>query len=225
MALNGKEVLIIDDTADVRLLSRRIVENSGMTALEADSVDAAFALLANRQVNLIMLDLKMPGKSGFDFLQARGAMSGLKQVPVIVVSSDSEKESVFRAIALGASDYIAKPISASTLTKKIRKVLKDTDFMSFQFPKGASPKVTCTTSAVISRPNETGFYLNSPFKLAAGMVVDIASETFKEAGLDTSTFVTDSSPGLRDGGGNYLIRINVAGLKIPVAWAFKKTGS
>jgi CheY-like chemotaxis protein len=104
MGLQGKEVLIIDDTADVRFLSRKIAESAGMFVSEADSVFDALNALEKGSPHLILLDLRMPGGTGFDFLEARKNDQALRSIPVIVVTSSKEIDSVYRARALGTTD-------------------------------------------------------------------------------------------------------------------------
>jgi len=151
MALKGKEVLIIDDQSDIRMLIRKILENQGLLVSEAESVDEALSWVVNKTPHLIIVDLHMPKKNGFDFLEQRLQTAILKPIPVIVASGLRDQKSIYRAIQLGASDYILKPFSAAILVQKTRKSLRDQDFVGYTIPKGSPTYLTVSVNADISK--------------------------------------------------------------------------
>src|ERR1700722_12471166 len=103
MSIAGKTVLIVDDATDSRMIARNILEGAGMNTTEATQVNDATHYLETQTPHLILLDLHMIGVSSFDFLAKRKQQSRIASIPVIVVSAASDRDSVYRAIALGAS--------------------------------------------------------------------------------------------------------------------------
>ncbi len=194
MSIKGKEILIIDDVADQRVLVRRVLENAGISVLEADSVEQALAILAKRSPHLLLLDLQMPKVSGFDFLEKRQAMTSLQSVPVIVTSGLKDTKSIYRAISLGASDYLVKPLASPILLRKIRKQLKDTEFHSFQYLEDEMPIIQASIQTEITKATATSFNLFSLIRIAPETPMRVQGKEMADFGLSDCTFVTGSAP-------------------------------
>jgi DNA-binding response OmpR family regulator len=73
--------------------------------------------------DLILLDVMLPGESGFDILRRLRAHPVLKQIPIIMVTAVSAREDVMRALAADANGYITKPFKFDVLMKSIKAVL------------------------------------------------------------------------------------------------------
>lgn len=101
-------VLVVDDSILNRRGIRRVLEDSGRVEVvgEAADGDEALRAVASKDPEAITLDLEMPRMDGFTFLRILMARQPL---PVVVVSSHSQKENVFRALELGAIDFVEKP--------------------------------------------------------------------------------------------------------------------
>lgn len=106
--LRQLRVLVVDDsTLNRRALTSLLEENAGVEVVgNASDGDEALRLVASLTPDLITLDLEMPRMDGFTFLRL---LMASRPTPVIVVSSHSAKDNVFRALELGAIDFIAKP--------------------------------------------------------------------------------------------------------------------
>jgi DNA-binding response OmpR family regulator/drug/metabolite transporter (DMT)-like permease len=104
-----ERVLIVDDQGLSRRKMAMAVKHLGREWIEADSGEAALAILQDNDVDLILLDIMMPGMDGFAVLEALRADKRLAVIPVLVISGmDGEMESVARAIELGATDFLPK---------------------------------------------------------------------------------------------------------------------
>jgi DNA-binding response OmpR family regulator len=225
MSLQGKSVLIIDDSDEVRFVERKIFENLGLTVLEAGSVDAALNIIDNKLPHLIILDLEMPGKSGFDFLSIRGLTPELKSVPVIVASAHSDRESVHRALSLGASNYVLKPINAAILGQRVRKHARSIDYMQVSFSDVFMPDVTLRTKAQIVSTAEASFMLGSPVRIAKSTQIQLSPPQLDRINL--MDYVLMASPESRGKSlsGRYLTKINIMGLKETLSKQFKRMRS
>ncbi|HEX2676357.1 MAG TPA: chemotaxis-specific protein-glutamate methyltransferase CheB [Polyangiales bacterium] len=119
-------VLVVDDSAmNRRVLTDLLTQQNGVTvAGVAGDGDEALRLSASLAPDLITLDLEMPRMDGFTFLRL---LMATRPTPVVVVSSHSAKENVFRALELGAIDFIAKP--ETLLTGQLDSVREQLDRM------------------------------------------------------------------------------------------------
>lgn len=123
-----KEILIIDDDPDLCILAKKVLESSGYLVLTANSADEGFAIAFERAPHVVITDLKMPKKTGFDFLEMKNGASHLHFVPTLVMSALKDKSSVLKALAMGASDYVIKPFQTTILIQKVKKALQDKGF-------------------------------------------------------------------------------------------------
>ena len=217
MSVRNKQILIIDDDPEARMLMRKILQNIGLTVAEAESVQKGFEFVAQQTPHLTLVDLEMPGLTGFDFLEIRRQTDNLQQAPVIVVSARQDKESIYRAISLGASDYLIKPYTASILVQKVRKHLKDYQFQSIAFPSTALPRVSFSVSASISKIAESTFVLALPIKLGGDQPVRLDVPGLPDdSPFEKCVFKTLSQAGSLMPTGLYLSRLNAIGMTEPL---------
>ena len=120
---NRKIILIVDDATETLTLLRSML-NDYFDVRVAKSAKMALGLLGNLHVDLILLDIEMPGMSGFEFLrQLKERKSTNKDTPVIIITSHSNKKFIDEAIGAGAKGYLLKPIKSDTLYEKIGTVI------------------------------------------------------------------------------------------------------
>jgi adenylate cyclase len=116
----ASRILVVDDNeANRDLLSRRLVRE-GYYVTSAESGAAALALTAAEDFDLVLLDLMMPGMSGFEVLCRLKADASTRHVPVIMISALEEFDSTVRCIEAGAEDYLPKPFNPVLLRARIR---------------------------------------------------------------------------------------------------------
>ncbi|MDR2303093.1 MAG: response regulator [Treponema sp.] len=119
-----KTVLVVDDSR----IMRNIVKNTFMEMkipcqfLEAANGVEALQQLQLNSVNLILLDWNMPELSGIDFLKQVRAIKQYKDLPIIMITSESAKYNVIEALKNGATDYIIKPINEKSFKEKLSKI-------------------------------------------------------------------------------------------------------
>jgi len=115
----SSHILVVDDNASNRdLLSRRLVRE-GYRVTAAASGAAALALTATESFDLLLLDLMMPGMSGFEVLSRVKAEESTRHIPVIMISALDELDSTVRCIEAGAEDYLPKPFNPVLLRARI----------------------------------------------------------------------------------------------------------
>jgi len=118
-----KNILAVDDNLVTLAELHTILEGSYEVHLAKDA-QLAQSILHKTPIDLILLDLEMPGMSGMDFLDAIHNNTSFYFIPIIIVSSHGTEDSIKRAKKKGASDFIVKPCNPKTLIEKINAVLK-----------------------------------------------------------------------------------------------------
>ena len=194
MAVVNKDILLVDDDREIRVLMRKMLEVVGANVLEQDSVEGALKYSLASPPHLILLDLRMPKRSGFDFLKARNKSALLQQVPVVVVSGSRDKDSIYKAIQLGASDYVVKPLNTKTILQKVRKYLKDNSFFGYEFVKGEEPKVEIQMTGQITGFNKTSFKLETSVKIEENTQIQLQAQFVKTVECEELVLKTSMHP-------------------------------
>jgi two-component system, OmpR family, response regulator len=114
-------ILLVEDDDGMRLLVARVLRESGFGVTACRSGAEMWSLLPGTGIDLVLLDVMLPGASGLDLLKALRAKS---TVPVIMLSARSEEADRVLGLELGADDYIAKPFGRPELLARIRAVLR-----------------------------------------------------------------------------------------------------
>lgn len=118
-------ILSVDDSAMIRKIIGRSVEVIGFQVLEAANGVQALELLKTHHtdISLILLDWNMPEMDGITTLQHLKADERFRKIPVMMVTTESERTNVVRAIQAGAKNYLNKPFTPEDLTAKIMESL------------------------------------------------------------------------------------------------------
>ncbi|WP_066265678.1 response regulator transcription factor [Hydrogenophaga palleronii] len=114
-------ILVVDDDADVRELVTEYLGNNEMRVSAARSGPEMFALFDREAIDLVLLDLKLPGEDGM--LLAR-SLRERATVPIVLLTGRSEEADRVMGLELGADDYVTKPFSPRELLARVRAVLR-----------------------------------------------------------------------------------------------------
>ncbi len=209
MNATPREILIVDDDEDIRLLLRKILEGGGFVVHEADAVPQAMGLASSKFPHLIITDLMMDPVSGFDFLKLVSKNPRLAKIPLIVLSALQDKDSVFHALAVGASDYVLKPIDSRTVLQKVKKALRLATFAKFEFPSKELPKIRVKVGAEIVASGENALRLDAPVRIAPASVVSLESAKFPELSAGNCVLKSRGPAAKPEERGRYLNEIAV----------------
>lgn len=121
---NEYTILAVDDAKDTLLLLEFDLSEEGFNVLTCDSGESALSLIEKTDVNLILLDMYMPGISGLSTLQKIKAQSKFRNIPVIMLSASGDEDQIVAALELGADDYATKPYTPKILLARIRNSLR-----------------------------------------------------------------------------------------------------
>jgi class 3 adenylate cyclase len=117
-------VLVADDNNDSRQLLIDIVSNMGHEVVEANNGIDALALAQQQLPDLILLDVTMPGMSGFDVCARLKSDSATQQIPILMLTALSDVDHRVEGLKLGADDYLGKPFNPRELVERVRTRLR-----------------------------------------------------------------------------------------------------
>ncbi|MEM7116107.1 MAG: response regulator [Chloroflexota bacterium] len=119
-------VLVVDDEADTRNLFRFTLEYGGFTVREAIDGEDALAQIENGRPDVVLLDVMMPRLDGYEVCKRLRQQAETADLPIIMVSAKSQAEAIETGLALGATDYLTKPVALETLINSVRAAVQQT---------------------------------------------------------------------------------------------------
>jgi twitching motility two-component system response regulator PilH len=122
-AAPGTRVLIIDDSATIVALLRRMLRQNGMETLEAGDAEAGIAIAAAELPDLIFLDIVLPGMNGFSALRHLRRDAATRDIPIIMISGNEQATEEFYVHRIGADDFMKKPFSRAEVFARIERLL------------------------------------------------------------------------------------------------------
>jgi adenylate cyclase len=172
-AVMSKRILIVDDDPLTREMAVELLSDGGHDCVVAEDGRQGLAVLNARPVDLVLLDIEMPEMNGYQTLEALRADPKLRDIPVVMMSSVDEVDSVARCIEMGAEDYLFKPVNAILLRARVAASLEKKRLRDQQrelFRKFA-------TAEVAEELLTTGLALGGKYVDATVMFSDIRSFT------------------------------------------------
>lgn len=136
----GTRVLIIDDSATIVALLRRMLRQNELATLEAGDAESGLEIARAEQPDLIFLDIVLPGMNGFAALRALRKDPATHEIPVIMISGNEQAVEQFYAHRIGADDFMKKPFSRSEVFARIERLL-DPDRIPRRIPATATETV------------------------------------------------------------------------------------
>jgi diguanylate cyclase (GGDEF)-like protein len=122
----AKPIAIIADDEDLgRLLLAEAAQASGLVPLCFDNGTAALAAAASHDAAIVLLDVEMPGKDGFEVCRSLRADPRLATVPIVMVTGHEDSVAISRAFEAGATDFIPKPVNWALLPRRLEYILRN----------------------------------------------------------------------------------------------------
>lgn len=120
------KILIADDEPNIVISLEYLMKREGYEVIVArDGTQALEAILRERP-SLVLLDVMMPGKTGFDVCQEVRATPGVKDTPILMLTAKGRDTDIAKGLAMGATAYLAKPFSTKEIAAKVRELLGGT---------------------------------------------------------------------------------------------------
>lgn len=114
-------VLLVEDDPGIRTVTRLTLEEEGYRVTEADNAEEGLELFARQPAHLALVDLMLPGVSGFELCRSLRHSS---DVPIVIITARTDTHDVVAGLEAGADDYVTKPFVAKELAARIRALLR-----------------------------------------------------------------------------------------------------
>jgi cyclic di-GMP phosphodiesterase len=124
----AQRILIVDDNPDNIFLSRELLTSRGYDVTTATNAEAAIAAIQAQHPDLILLDVIMPGRSGYEICRELKENPETRLIPIVMITGLTDMESKVRGIEAGADDFLNKPIFPEELFARVRSLLKMKEF-------------------------------------------------------------------------------------------------
>jgi two-component system nitrogen regulation response regulator NtrX len=117
-------ILVVDDEKNIRRTLRMVLEGSGFNTLEASSAEECLDVLDSREVDLLILDVRLPKMSGIEALKKIRSEPETRKLPVLMVSGHASVAEAVQAVQLGATDFFEKPLDRDRILVTVRNALQ-----------------------------------------------------------------------------------------------------
>ena len=120
----SKRILLVDDEPSILLSLEFLMEQEGYDVQTATDGDEALQAVSEKLPDLILLDIMMPKRDGFEVCQTIRANPDWKETKIILLTAKGREVDQEKGLALGADDYVTKPFATQELVKKVKMVLE-----------------------------------------------------------------------------------------------------
>lgn len=119
------KVLVVDDEPNILLSLEFLMQRAGFEVMTAEDGENALERVAEDMPDILLLDISLPGISGFDVLEQLRRDPAHARLPIIMLTAHGREVEREKGMALGADDYITKPFSTQTLVEKVQALLPE----------------------------------------------------------------------------------------------------
>lgn len=119
------KVLVVDDEPNIVLSLEFLMQQAGFEVATALDGETALALVNETPPDLVLLDISLPGISGFEVLEQLRNQTAFKRLPIVMLTAHGREVEREKGLALGADDYITKPFSTRQLVEKVQALLSE----------------------------------------------------------------------------------------------------
>jgi len=119
----NRKILVADDEPNIVISLEYLMKREGYTVLVARDGQEALDTIAREKPDLVLLDVMMPSKSGFEICQAVRASEDLQATKILMLTAKGRDTDVAKGLALGADAYMTKPFSTRELVQKVAEML------------------------------------------------------------------------------------------------------
>lgn len=130
-----KRILIVEDDADISMVEEAYLEAVGFETRIVTDGTGVSSLIRKEKYDLILLDLMLPGKSGYEICRE---IRDVVDIPILMVTARTESVDKIRGLGLGADDYISKPFDPAELVARVNANLRQYERMLQKFPQEKS---------------------------------------------------------------------------------------
>ncbi|NWN81969.1 MAG: response regulator [Halomonas sp.] len=119
------KVLVVDDEPNIVLSLEFLMQQAGFEVVTAEDGESALSRVQEGAPDLVLLDISLPGISGFDVLERLRGDTTHARLPIIMLTAHGREVEREKGLALGADDYVTKPFSTQALVEKVKSLLSE----------------------------------------------------------------------------------------------------
>lgn len=195
--MKGEALLIDDGELDLKVMSAAL-RRQGYECQAFQDWKEGLAWAAKGKPKLILLDIQLPGTTGYELIATLRKAMGANLAPIIMVSGLNQLEDVRKAVSAGASDYVVKPLDPMVLLEKVRRfeAASSGEFASVPVQDPAMRAAAINRPMEILELSEFGAAIRMPFRPALGETLELAnlaSELFGVAKVLARCLSADSA--------------------------------
>jgi len=121
--MEKRTILVVDDEPEIRTMLSESLESEGYHVLSVLNAIKAHEIIKNEHIDLVVLDIMMSWLNGLEFLKLMKETEGLDNIPVLIITCMSDKETEKQARELGADDYLIKPFKLKDFLERVANLL------------------------------------------------------------------------------------------------------
>jgi len=122
-----KTILVIEDEDDIRIFATRVLELEGYRVVGAGNGDDGLKLVREDRIDLVLLDLRLPGRDGWSVLEQMKGEPRLSKIPVLAFTASVGEATREKVIGMGAVGFLVKPLRAESLKEAVAGILLETE--------------------------------------------------------------------------------------------------
>ena len=122
--MKNNKILLVDDEQDILELLEYNLVKQDFGIVKCDNGEDALSVSRDQSIDLILLDLMLPGISGIDVCRILKNDEITKNIPIIMITAKGEESDIIKGLEVGADDYVTKPFSISVLSARIKSILR-----------------------------------------------------------------------------------------------------
>lgn len=127
--IDGSTILVVDDSKTVRRVLGKMLNEGGYETLEAEDGDTAIRIAKAKQPDLVLMDVVMPGITGFQATRRLHKDPETKDIPIVIMSGNEQAIEEFWVTRIGARDFMTKPFNRFEVYRRIEKILYNNDIL------------------------------------------------------------------------------------------------
>lgn len=158
----AQRILVVDDDKSIIKVLRGYLEQSGFQVFDAQDGEAALHMLRRERPDLVILDVMMPKRDGWEVIRLVRADNSLAATPIILLTARVEYTDKIVGLELGADDYVTKPFNAHEVVARVKALLRRTKLDQLQ---SAAPRVLVTGSLQLDLDQHTLTVDNRPVEV------------------------------------------------------------
>lgn len=179
-------VLVAEDDIGIQFMSREVLRQEGFAVIIAEDGEKAVDAFIENSPDIVLLDVEMPIKDGFEVCAEIRQMSNGSNIPILMVTGANDLESIRKAFKVGATDFVVKPVTWKILTQRIRYMLRANQILT-DYKK---------SEAMLSQAGKIAKFGSWEWDIVTGEVV-WSKEVYRIFGQDPQTFIPTYSDFLR----------------------------